>query len=281
MKKNHHTRIQETANRIIEAFRRPDELPAALAPLFVHRYDDVPCRQWSWHNQFILALHHCSDARGFRQWNTVGRRIKPGSRAIWILAPRIQKVVAEDDLGEENETKVVCGFRAIPVFDLIDTEGQPLTEPKSTESGWIQRLPLLEVARAWNIEVHTYAHRPGAPLGRFRRSASGNQYIMLGTENAATWAHELVHAADYRLTWFSGPSWQHEVVAELGAAVLLACLGKEHDADLGGAFSYIEAYAHSEGIPMARACVQMLERTCQAVGLLLDEAERIRPAKAA
>ena len=68
----------EIAQRIVEAFKQPERLPVALAPIFIHRKDDVPCRKWSWHNQLIAALCGTTDARGFRQWDEVKRKVKKG-----------------------------------------------------------------------------------------------------------------------------------------------------------------------------------------------------------
>ena len=38
-------KAESAANGILEAFQKPDELPAALAPVFINRKDDVPCRK--------------------------------------------------------------------------------------------------------------------------------------------------------------------------------------------------------------------------------------------
>ena len=38
---------------------------------------------WS---QLVAALSGTVDARGIKQWNTVGRKVKKGSHALWILA---------------------------------------------------------------------------------------------------------------------------------------------------------------------------------------------------
>ena len=77
---------------------------------------------------------------------------------------------------------------------------------------------------AWGINVGTYTHHGSNPLGFYRFSGSGNQAVMLGVENLSTRAHELVHAADHRVTNLKGDKWHKEVVAELGGAVLLECL---------------------------------------------------------
>ena len=92
---------QEVANRIVEAFRHPDELPKVLAPIFIRRKDDVPCRKWSWHNQLIVALHGTMDARGVNQWRTVHRHLNKGCQAIWILAPCLQPVNEEGTDGKD------------------------------------------------------------------------------------------------------------------------------------------------------------------------------------
>lgn len=262
----------DVAERIVHAFRDPERLPHALAPMFIKRKDDVPCRKWSWHNQLLVALSASSDARGIRQWNTAGRKVKRGSSAIWILAPCI-KAIEEDAKGEKPGRAVLYGFRSVPVFAYEDTEGEPLPESDDTYESWVKELPLLEVAQKWGITVGTYTHAGGDPLGYYRRTGSGNQAIMLGVENLATWCHELVHAADHRIGGLKEERWHKEIVAELGGAVLLECLGQRQDADLGGAYAYIEAYAKEAKKPAVKACIEVLDRVCSCVTTILDTAE--------
>ena len=77
---------EETAKRILSVFQS-GSLPAALAPVFIHRRDNVPCRAWSWSNQLLTALSGTADARGFRQWQEAGRSVRKGSKAFQILGP--------------------------------------------------------------------------------------------------------------------------------------------------------------------------------------------------
>ncbi len=264
---------QEVAERIVDAFRHPDRLPGALAPIFIHRKDDVPCRKWSWHNQLLLALTGTVDARGIKQWNKAGRKVKKGSSATWILAPCIKKVTEQGDHGEDKERQIIYGFRSVPVFAVEDTEGDALPEGDDRYVSWVRELPLAEVAEAWGINVGTFSREGGNPLGYYRHASNGNQAVMLGVENLATWSHELVHAADHRLTNLKGEKWHKEIVAELGGAILLECLGMTHDADLGGAFAYIERYAQDAKIDTVRACIAVLDRVCNCVKLILDTSE--------
>ncbi len=265
------------AERILDAFRNPEQLPKALAPVFIHRNNDVPCRNWSWHNQLIAALGGTTDARGLKQWNAVGRKVIKGRRAIWILAPCTKRLPEKKENGEEAMRTVIYGFKSIPVFAFEDTEGEPLPDDNDSYADWIAQLPFIEVAEAWGIRVDAYTHAGNAPLGYFQYASTGNQAIMLGVANVSTFCHEMCHAADKRLTNLSGGKLQKEVVAELGGAILLECLGKSHDADLGGAFDYIQGYARAENIPTVKACISLLDRTCNAVQLILDEAQRLNP----
>ena len=57
--------------------------------------------------------------------------------------------------------------------------------------------------------------------------------------------------------------------------MLLRLLGYEEEADLGGSFRYIFGYALAAKVDVVGACCQVLERTCQAVKLILDTAEEI------
>jgi antirestriction protein ArdC len=267
---------QEVGQRIVQAFRQPDRLPVALAPIFIRRKDDVPCRKWSWHNQLVAALCGTTDARGFRQWDEVKRKVKKGSKAIWILAPCVKNIKEKNARGEEVERRVLFGFRGIPVFAVEDTEGAALPASDDRYESWARELPLLEVAKAWDITVGTYSGSETTPLGYFQYGF-GNQAVMLGVENLSTWAHEMVHAADHRLTEGAKSDRAHkEIVAELGGAVLLECLGMSHDADLGGAYSYIQRYAEETGKDVVRACIELLDRVCNCVKLILDTAETLQ-----
>lgn len=271
-------RAEEVGQRIVKAFQEPNKLPAALAPIFIHREDDVPCRRWSWHNELLVALCGTVDARGIKQWNTAGRKVRKGSSAIWILAPCVKKITEKDDHDVEKDRQVIYGFRSVPVFAVEDTEGDPLPDKDDKYDSWAAQLPLMDVAESWGINVGTFSHGGGDPLGYYRYAANGNQAVMLGVENVATWAHELVHAADHRLTNLKGEKWHKEIVAELGGAILLECLGMSYDADLGGAFTYIEQYARDAGMDTVRACIQVLDRVCNCVKLILDTAATVTPA---
>jgi len=164
------------------------------------------------------------------------------------------------------------------VFGLSQTDGEPLPPPDPEVCQWIESLPLFDVAREWGLSVEAYNGRAGAALGKYRHGQS----IALGVENHSTWAHEMIHAADDRLGRLTerGQHWRSETVAELCGAVLLAILGHDHDADLGGCWEYVTAYSKDAGIEPLTACQRVLKRTCDAVALILDTAENLAESSA-
>ena len=44
-------KAESAAKAILDAFRHPNQLPKALAPIFIRKNDDsIPCHKWSWSN---------------------------------------------------------------------------------------------------------------------------------------------------------------------------------------------------------------------------------------
>lgn len=261
-------KADKAAAEILTAFEDPNSLPEPLAQVFVHRKDDVPCRRWSWRNQLLVSLRGHHDARGFRQWEAVGRWVKKGESAFHILSPL--KVRGEQSsTGEERIN--ICGFRGTAVFGFGQTDGAPLIGHDEHQD-WLERLPLREVAASWGLSVAAYNGRSAGALGAYRPSTG----IALGVKNLSTWCHELVHAADDRNGTMTRNKVNREVVAELGGAVLLKLLGHDHEADLGGCWAYIRQVAGDEQIEVLSACGKVLDRTCDAVALILDTAAGLR-----
>ena len=267
-------KAEQAANDILNLFQNPNDLPRPLAQVFIHRKDNVPCRSWSWRNQLLVAIHGHADARGLKQWNQVGRHVKKGERAFYILSPLTYK---REDKETGEEKSGICGFKGTPVFGYEQTSGDPISSSDPKVEQWIVSLPLHEVAETWGISVAAFNGRAASFRGRFQYAGSGGRAIALGVKNLSTWTHELVHAADHRNGKLKelGQHWRSETVAELGGAVLLRILGHDHDADLGGCWEYVQTFAKKEGIAVLDACNKVLTRTCEAVALILDTAEEV------
>ena len=266
-------KAEQSAKRILTLFQSGD-VPKALSPIFIRRKDNVPCRSWSWSNQLLTALAGHDDARGFRQWQEVGRYVRKGEHGFTILCPvTVKRKEADKESGETVERVAVVGFRGQAVFGYAQTDGKPLEHDLEAQA-FIDALPLIDVAKSWGLSVNTFNGQSARFKGWYRHK----QAIALGVENLSTWSHELMHAADDRLGNMKerGQHWRSETVAELGGCVLLDCMGLERDGDAGGCWEYVSRYAKDADIEPMTACQRVLKRTCDAVALILGEYDRIQ-----
>ena len=263
---------EAVASRILSAFES-GELPKALAQVFIMaKNDEIPCHRWSWSNRLMVALMGFDDARGFKQWKAAGRSVKKGEKSFPILVPLMKKITDTDEGGEEKSRSYLYGFKSAAVFGLEQTEGEALTTGDSKVDNFVASLPMIEVAESWGITVKAIDGTRARFAGQYDMRGS----ITLCVENLSTWAHELIHAADDRNIaggLKGGQRLDQEVVAELGGAILLELLGYETEADRGGCWDYVCSYAKKENKDALTVCQSLLNRTCEAVTLILATAE--------
>jgi len=87
-------------------------------------------RTYSFNNQMLISIQcpNATHVAGYRKWQEMGRQVRKGEKSIGILAPNTRKV---KDAITGNEERRVIGFRAASVFDISQTEGEPLpVEPR-------------------------------------------------------------------------------------------------------------------------------------------------------
>src|SRR5512139_284346 len=224
-------KVKRALESIVKRFKKGD-IPAAIA-FSIFPIPNIPASRWSLLNRTLMFFAGTSDARGFRQWQEVGRHVKKGSKAFTILAPRFIKKGTED---QEEAKTILVGFLAVPVFRVEDTEGESLDYQKIE----LPELPLMEVAKDWGISVK-------AIPGNYRYFGYFSQdqgEIALATKEESVFFHELAHAAHQRILGElkKGQDWKQEIVAELAASALCKLVGKTFN-HLGNHYRYIEGYA--------------------------------------
>ena len=270
--------------KIVDQFKHGD-LPEKLATVFVNRKDDIPSFRWSWTNRLIMAMNGTNDARTLKQWGSVGRKVCKGSKSFVILGPILKTIPKEEKDEETGEVetkyiKLLIGFKPIHVFPIENTEvyDQDLWEKKSgvdyEEKQRLESLPLREVAEKWNLDVTSYNGKGSGALGYYQHGTR----IAVGVENLSVWCHELVHAADDKngtINRTFGQDEENEIVAELGSAVLLSVLGFNEHADIGGAWEYVKAYAGYDEKKTIKNCMNLIDRVCKCVNLILEESDEI------
>lgn len=115
---------------------------------------------YSVRNQMLITLQRSAATRVARlkRWNELGRKVKKGEKGIHILAPSLAKVELEVKDPESGQTHTetreqLVGFHPTVVFDLAQTEGEPLPEPYRVE-GQVTPEVLAEVAKACPLPLY-------------------------------------------------------------------------------------------------------------------------------
>ncbi len=234
-------KVRDAADRLLKMFAA-GEMPEAVSRIMTRRKEgDVrPCDDWSLGNQMLMMAQGTMDARGYKQWEKVGRYVRKGAKAIYILAPITKKVKDLDKESEQEAERVMFkGFKAMPVFRYEDTEGEEIVRPDYEPATYP---PLWEAAEKLGFEVR-YAPGSGEYWGSFHLVTKG---ITLHTHDPKTFYHELAHAVHGSFRELTGgQNPEQEIVAETAAAVLCQLQGikgyERHN------FRYIQSYCKDKG----------------------------------
>lgn len=256
-------KVKNVLDKLLESFES-GSVPEALSIAVLPRLN-VPCSKWSLCNRLILFFSGSSDARGFRQWQEVGRYPRKGSKSVYILSPRHRKKAKDD--GTDEETMILTGFAPIAVFRYEDTDGKPLDTPELEPTSLP---PLHDVASKWNIAV-TYAGFQGDAYGYF---SPARKEIVLATHDESVFFHELAHAAHERVKGklVVGQDWKQEIVAELTAATLAHLYGRR--CNDGHSYQYVRRYAEKAGKDAHKACLSVIADVGRCLEAIIREREK-------
>ncbi|MCF8568164.1 hypothetical protein LLE49_25905 [Alicyclobacillus tolerans] len=261
--------VMEATQKLLGMWESGDLPKAVVHTMLARQNGERPCDAWSLANQILMLINGTEDARGFRQWEKVGRNVKKGSKAFYILGPIVRNVQERDEeTGEIREKTALLGFKGIPVFRIEDTEGEPMdtTRPDYTPP---VLPPLMNVASAWEIDVK-YAAGNSRFYGCYYPQSDN---ILLCTHDEITFFHELSHAAHNRVRPLKGGQDKNqEIVAETSAAIL--CLMYGYEGFVSKARSYVAHYANMEPKECTKAVMRVISDIEKVLDLILSEADR-------
>lgn len=239
-----------------QAADQADEILDRLAELGVKRDELLTSEGWtawldvarrfhrySFLNTVLIAHQRptATQVAGYGRWKDLGRQVRKGERSIKIWVPRTRR--RRDDDGEER--RVLTGFGIGHVFDISQTDGDPLPEQPAWPMLDVELVPFLfdEIAQqASAVEgIDVYVPRPDE--GTFgargwyefeaephRIAVRVDQYSVDGeittippASRVKTLLHELGHHFDPAMTLAARA--QAEVVAESVAHLVCADLG--------------------------------------------------------
>ncbi|ACM58546.1 MULTISPECIES: ImmA/IrrE family metallo-endopeptidase [Haloferacaceae] len=229
------------------------------------------------HRNTLLITLQCPQATkiaGYNTWrNEFDRHVQEGEDAIWIWAPIITKQCPEcensqsyheqsdceyDETPPDEWSNGLVGFKPTSVFDVSQTEGEPLPELETEATGDAQDLVPVLLGAADNLDVEVrivdaadWEHGSAKGVCKYRSKRDLHPVVEAKArpnqaDLAVTLIHEYAHALLHSDVDDATERSKREVEAEAVAYIV----GRYFDLDTSGSAFYLAAWQgdDAEGI---------------------------------
>ena len=191
--------LSETAiSRLMESLERGQSEALKLYLAVMSRF-----HRYSWGNILLIYSQRpdATQVAGFQAWLKMRRYVRKGEKGIVILAPMVGRKKSHAELTEDDQTRLF-GFRAAHVFDVTQTDGEPLPEfatVRGDPQDYTERLQQFVSGHQITLEYdNNIAPAKGLSSGGkitlLPNLAPGEHFAVLVHEVA----HELLHGGDRR-----------------------------------------------------------------------------------
>jgi hypothetical protein len=221
------------------------------------------------HRNTLLIKHQCPEATkvaGYNTWrNDFDRHVQEGEQAIWIWAPIIttrcpecenapsyhEKIECEyDETPSEEWSKGLVGFKPTPVFDVSQTEGEPLPELDTETTGDAGNLVdrLTDAADELGVTVRIVPEAEwthGEAKGIYERLSLVDMQPRVEVrdrENDADLARTLIHEYAHALLHFDVDDDTERSKREVEAEAVAYVVGRYCELDTSGSAFYLAAW---------------------------------------
>jgi antirestriction protein ArdC len=233
--------------------------------------------RYSFSNTILILCQRPTASRvaGFHTWRRLGRVVRRGESALWIFAPVTRRVASDDD--PEQSTRLVAAFRVVPVFDISQTEGDPLPEICTRLSGddplgaYDQ---LVQVARGldFTVEDHVFEDETNGDCSHQSRRIRVSTRLQ-PAHRVKTLCHELAHALAH-----SEPMDRALAELEAESVAFIVADGLDIQSD-AWSFGYVASWSGGgeEAIAAIKTAGTRIQRTADRIlsALQLEEGDSL------
>ncbi|QKY22205.1 DUF955 domain-containing protein (plasmid) [Halolamina sp. CBA1230] len=231
---------------------------------------DVQSRfhDYSYRNTLLIKLQ-CPEATrvaGYNTWRSeFDRHVQEGEQAIWIWAPIITKQCPEcenspsyhkqsdcdyDETPPEEWSEGLVGFKPTAVFDVSQTEGEPLPELETEAAGDADDLvpALRDAAATLDIDVRVvdaaeWEHGDAKGVCKHRNLHECQPVVEAKDRaNQADLAVTLIHEYAHALLHFDVVDEPERAKREIEAEAVAYIVGRYFDLDTSGSAFYLAAW---------------------------------------
>jgi hypothetical protein len=217
----------------------------------------------------LLIKRQCPEATrvaGYRTWQEdFDRHVQEGEQAIWIWAPIITKRCPEcenspsyhenigceyDETPPDEWSKGLVGFKPTPVFDVSQTEGEPLPELETAAMGDADDLvPALKGAAdelgvtVRMVDADDWDHGDAKGVCKYQ-SLHDLQPVVeaIARSNQADLAVTLIHEYAHALLHFDIDDKPERAKREVEAEAVASIVGRCFGLDTSGSAFYLAAW---------------------------------------
>ena len=193
--------------------------------------------QYSFNNILLIMMSYPQASRvaGFHAWNKLNRYVRKGEHGIPILAPIL--VTVKDE--KQEPTSFLRGFKVVFVFDISQTEGEPLAEVPSWKS--VEKNALLQERLVGYAQENGITVTEQALPNEIQGVSKGRSILIAPVAGTSTLIHEIAHELMHRRP--DAPS--ESPVRELEAEAVAYVVGKHFGLESSGSPNYIAMYGVS------------------------------------
>lgn len=227
---------------------------------------------YSYRNTLLIKLQ-CPDATtvaGFHTWRTeFDRYVQEGEQAIWIWAPIVARKCPEcgnspsyhertdcdyDDTRPDEWSKGLVGFKPTAVFDISQTEGEPLPELETDAAGDAEDLvpALVDAADDLGVDVRVvpaddWEHGDAKGVCTQRNPMNCQPVVEAKARaNQADLAVTLIHEYAHALLHFDIDDATERSKREIEAKAVAYIVGRYFELDTSGSAFYLAAWQGDE-----------------------------------
>lgn len=185
--------------------------------------------RYSFSNVLLIQLQRpdATLVAGYRKWQSLNRFVRKGEKGLSILAPLKYKTKIESDKGEEETLTSLRGFKVVHVFDLAQTDGEPIEDldavrPKLLDGSAPEGIWDALVKHGGSIGYEVVRHQRGTENGYC--DFLNKQIAVRPDVSAAQAVKTLIHEFGHALLHAEGPVASREVAeVEVESVAFIVC----------------------------------------------------------
>ncbi len=229
-------------------------------------------------NNLFLIFAQKPDAThvaGYHTWRSMNRAVKRGEKGIAIFAPmKIRPKEPEDS--EADESSPILRFRVVYVFDISQTEGDPLPEFAKVSGDPGERLKRLEQAvQADGITLES-SNMLGGAMGISKGGVIVLNADLPPPERFSVLVHEWAHEKLHKVDASERPDLTtRELEAEAVAFVVNSAIGLQTST---ASADYIRLYKGDKD-KLAASLGRIQRTACSIIDAIIDNTHRGKTAE--